>query len=100
VAIAQVDGQVLLEWPPVAGAEHYEVWTAVNDPYFSPGADCAAAANCSVTMSTSYTPEHALGDPGDNYAYVVRAANACGGGAVSPASNATAEFDYDLVPGG
>jgi hypothetical protein len=91
--------QVHLAWDAAAGAAYYEVWYAANQPYFTPGADCdnPAPYGCAYVAGSSFT--HAsLGDPAQNYSYVVRSGNSCG--AVSPVSSVrVGEFDYPVVPG-
>jgi len=99
LSISQNGESVELNWSPVEGADAYEVWHAVNNPYFAPGDDCEAAANCQLTTTTSAEPEHGLGDASSNYSYIVRARNDCGGKAVSPDSGIAGEFDFDLSAG-
>ena len=93
-----LDG-VELTWSPAADASAYQVWSAVNDPAFTPapGADCAAAANCALQSGTTYTQAGARGDAAQNYTFFVQAVSACGG--VSGVSNRVGEFDYALTPG-
>ena len=93
-----LDG-VELTWSPASGASQYQVWSAVNDPFFAPasGADCAAAANCALQSGTTYTQAGARGAAAQNYTFVVQAVSACGG--VSGVSNRVGEFDYALTPG-
>ena len=81
LAVAKLNStQVKLTWGAVTGADHYEVWSAVNQPYFVPGADCTKPApyTCTKVTGTSQTVT-ALGDPTNNRTYAVLAANACGG---------------------
>lgn len=99
VGISLANDQVTLEWQAAAGADRYEVWSNGDDPYFTPGENCEAASNCTLTTETVFYPENGVGDAGLNFSYLVRAANDCGGGAISAASNRTAEFDYQVVPG-
>jgi subtilisin family serine protease len=90
--------QVQLRWGSAAGATGYQVWRAVNDPYFTAGASCAFPAPyaCETVTETSYL--HAsLGDPAQETTYEVRAANACGTAATAPPR--AAEFEYALTPG-
>ena len=100
VAIAQAGGsQVAVTWAAVAGADHYEVWRATNEPYFVPGMNCAAPGiyGCATVVGMSY-PDAGLGDPLNNYTYAVPAVSACG--AKSAASYPRAgEFVFALVPG-
>lgn len=90
--------QVQLTWSPVVDAVYYEVWSAVNDPYFTPGSDCSTPGPyaCAYVAGASYTTT-VLGDPGDNHSYLVRAANACGAVSTGPHER-SAEFEFDLLP--
>lgn len=91
--------QAQVTWNAAAGATYYEVWYAANQPYFTPGADCGNPApyGCAYVAGTSFT-HTALGNPTQNYTYVIRGGNACA--AVSPAlSGRVGEFDYAVVPG-
>ena len=99
LSISQNGEGVELSWSPAEGADIYEVWHDVNNPYFSPGDDCETAANCQLTTSTSAEPEHGRGDAGSNYSYIVLARNDCGGKAVSQDSGITGEFDFELTAG-
>lgn len=89
---------VLLSWSAVAGADQYQVWRGVNDPYFAPapGAECTPAVGCQVVTTTGFA-DPLLGDPAANHSYLVRAAKSCG--AVSADSNRVGEFEYALTPG-
>ena len=95
-SISQIGAGVELNWSPVAGADIYEVWYAINNPYFTPGDDCEAAANCQLATSPPAEPDHGSGNPDDNYSYIIRARNGCGGKAVSPDSQTVGEFDFSL----
>ena len=86
---------VTLSWNAVSGADHYEVWQSVNDFYFLPGSDCAAAPNCTTTTNTSI--QQPLGDVDNNYAYVVLAVDANGNR--SGILNRTGTFNFPLTPG-
>ncbi len=96
---AQNASTARLAWAE-AGAATYEVWYAPNQPFFDPaGMTCASPAPyaCSVTSALSF--DHAgLGSVADSYAYVVRAANACGSANATP-SNRVAEFEFALTAG-
>ncbi|HSH05436.1 MAG TPA: zinc-dependent metalloprotease family protein [Anaerolineae bacterium] len=87
-----------MSWSPVGDADQYEIWWGVNDPYFMPGADCGAASNCAIDTASPYSSGNGVGDAGNNYSYVLRAANSCGATA-SDMSNRTGEFDYGILPG-
>ncbi|HSH05530.1 MAG TPA: T9SS-dependent M36 family metallopeptidase [Anaerolineae bacterium] len=87
-----------LSWMDAPDADMYEVWWGVNDPYFMPGADCSAAANCTTVGGSPYTTTVGLGDAANNYSYVTRAANSCG--ATAPDMSAhVGQFDYNVIPG-
>lgn len=88
---------VQLTWPAASGATQYEVWQAVNTPYFDPtGKSCASPAPyaCTTTASLTYLTAE-LGDAGENHTYIVRGANACG--QVAGNSARKSEFDFALV---
>lgn len=95
LAIAPLATQgVQLAWTPADGASAYHLWWD-DAPYFEPGADCFAAANCrAVTVPTADAPWPTVAGL---TAWVVQAAKWC---AVAPASNRVAAFRYDLVAGG
>jgi hypothetical protein len=100
VTIAEVANGVSLNWSIIPNAESYEVWYAINDPYFVPSGDCALAANCTVESGVSNMPAHDIGNPIDNYYYAVVAINSCGGGSASAvATTRTAHFDFAIVVG-
>ncbi len=90
--------EVRLAWGSVARATGYQVWRAVNEPYFAAGANCASPApyGCETVTGTSYL--HAsLGDPAYNTTYLVRPVNACGAAAGAPPR--AGGFGYALRPG-
>ena len=99
-AIRRLDSsQVQVTWGAATDATYYEVWYAANQPYFTPGTDCGNPApyGCAYEAGTSFT-HTSLGDPAQNYAYVIRGGNACA--AVSPSpSGRVGEFEYDVLPG-
>lgn len=96
VSIARSGSDVELSWASVSGADHYEVWYAVNAPYFLPGDDCAASPTCTAVSTTAYRHTGATGNVANNYSYVVLAVDASGR---SSLYNRVGEFDYDLTPG-
>ena len=90
-------GELLLSWDPVADAVAYEVWRHAEDPYFTAGDDCEAAAACTVTGSPPFSDPGSLGDEGFNHSYRVRARNGCA--LVAPASAPLGTFTFSLTPG-
>ena len=92
---------VELSWDDVGGpADHYEVWRS-GTPYFDPG-DAGAQriannipANPNAKIVYTDAADH-LGDPDTNDYYLVR--TIYDNGNASPASNATAAFDFALTP--
>jgi subtilisin family serine protease len=103
--ISRLDATTLeLSWDAVPGATNdtrYEVWHAVNAPYFAPGATCGNDPDpmgCKEVNSTTYT-RTALGDPADNYTFVVLSIPRCGAASTAAAAYRTGEFDYALTPG-
>ncbi len=100
LSIARLDAtQVKLTWPAAVGANHYELWSAANQPYFTPGASCSSpgALRCTSVAGTSYT-DAVLGSATNNYTYVVRAVSACGSTSLSTTGRA-GEFEYTLQRG-
>ena len=95
VTIVSTGAEVTLSWQPVAAADQYEVWQAVNDPYFDPGEDCNDASSCTTTSDT--TIPQPLGDVAHNYTFVVLAANA--NGDRSGIANRVGTFSFALTPG-
>ena len=90
------NNQVQLAWPAPAGAARYQVWRALNAPYFTPGADCSSpgAYACTETTATSYPDNVAA----DNPTYVVRAVSTCGGYS-GAAYQHVGRFRFSLIPG-
>ena len=90
------NNQVELAWPAPAGAERYQVWRALNEPYFTPGDDCSSpgAYACTETIATSY-PDNVTAD---NPTYVVRALSTCGGYS-DAAYQHVGRFRFSLIPG-
>ena len=98
VAISRIDATTLqLKWNQVPGATGYEVWHAINAPYFAPGATCAGNPNCTAVAGTTH-PEADLGDPVNNHTFVVLSSSRRDASAATPA-NRTGEFDFGLTPG-
>ncbi|HSH02660.1 MAG TPA: FG-GAP-like repeat-containing protein [Anaerolineae bacterium] len=77
------------------GATNYQLWWSSSDPYFSAG-DAGSTVADTVTEPPA-THIGGLGDAGTNYYYLVIGQASCG--ASSLASNRTAEFDFNIVPG-
>lgn len=100
LAITRIDDtHVQVTWAPVAGADHYEVWSAINAPYFDVGADCGNPDPfaCAETGGTSFVAA-SLDSPASNLTYAVRAVNACGAvSAFTPGR--VGEFEYEMLPG-
>jgi hypothetical protein len=100
LTIARGDSmQTELIWNAATGADHYEIWSAVNAPYFTPGADCfhPDPFGCADAAGTSFEDE-SLGGSTGNRTYVARAVSACG--AVSPlGSLRVGVFEYEVVLG-
>ena len=90
------DDQVQLVWTVPAGAARYQVWRALNDPHFIPGADCSSPGvyTCAETTATSYPDNVAA----DNPTYVVRAISTCGGYS-DAAYQRVGRFRFSLIPG-
>jgi hypothetical protein len=86
-AIAAAGGDVALSW---AGGATANIYRASNDPYFTPGAAYASG------VSSSWSDVGALGNPANNYSYVIRASNGCGESANSQRLGA---FTFGIVPG-
>jgi serine protease AprX len=89
---------VQLSWTPVLGATSYEVWSATNEPYFTPPPDtvCASNPQCAAVLGT--TAQTTLGGPTSNYSYVVLSSHRCGA-TTTDLSKRMGEFAYSLVPG-
>ncbi|MEM7117529.1 MAG: hypothetical protein AAF614_34165 [Chloroflexota bacterium] len=90
------NGELTLNWSAV-DADEYELWTTINAPYIPTNQSCETANNCIVTTATSVTMQ-GVADSAENYTYTVVPRNECAGGS-SSAATATAEFDFDIVPG-
>lgn len=85
-----------LSWS--GSATQFEVWWS-TDPYFTPGSSCAADPNCAVAAGNSYTHSGAAA-AGDNYYYLIQAADTCGTGIVTGASaDQMGKFIFAVVPG-
>ncbi len=92
-SIAAANGSVQLSWDSVDGAAQYDIYRAVDDPYFTP-VDPPYASD--VTSPWQDPDPNALGDPAQNYYYVVRARDGNGNTSDGPHQG---EFDFALVPG-
>lgn len=82
-----------MTWPAATRALQYDIHHAVDDPYFGPNPATAttAALNWTDTVNAGE-----IGDPANNYYYLVRTTNGCGDG---PISQRVGEFDFALTPG-
>lgn len=74
--------------------DHYVIYRKANDPYFTPTASDILASN---VTGTTYSDTGALGDPDNNYFYVVKAVSDVG--KTSAISNRIGEFDFALTRG-
>ncbi len=92
-AVSIAGGTTQLVWPVVTGATQYDVYRAINEPYFTP-ADSAYADN--VTSPWQDPDPNAIGEVGQNRYYIVRARDA--DGHISDGAR-HGEFDFALVPG-
>jgi hypothetical protein len=100
LAAARVDdSQVKVTWDAATGADHYEIWSAINAPYFTPGGDCGSPGpfGCTYVTGTSFV-DASLGNPTSNTTYAVRAVSVCGA-ASSLSPGRIGEFAYNLLPG-
>ncbi|MCA9948129.1 MAG: hypothetical protein KDE48_00655 [Anaerolineales bacterium] len=91
-ASANVNGtDIDLAWT-ATGADLYAILRGVNDPYLS-----SRGILVTTTAATSYSDTDRIGDPANNYFYIVIANNICG--AASARSNYAGEFDFSIEPG-
>ncbi|MCK5920022.1 MAG: hypothetical protein KAG66_03725, partial [Methylococcales bacterium] len=95
MGINRVGTNVTIDWSG-GTADFYEVWHGLNAPYFTPGADCAMAANCTVAATSPHS-SGVWSTPGNNYAYVVVAGNSCG--TSETAVSRVGDFSFDLEAG-
>ena len=88
--------ELQLAWTAPVGAVRYQVWRALNEAYFTPGADCSSpgAYACTETIATSY-PDNVTAD---NPIYAVRALSTCGGYS-DAAYQHVGRFRFSLIPG-
>jgi carboxypeptidase T len=98
LAIFATGSNVELSWSAVAGADHYQVWRAENDPFFAPPLDaqCTESAGCIPVAGPDYV-DSVLGDPANDHTYLVRPVAACG--AVAAAAGRVGEFEFGLFLG-
>ncbi|PKO21093.1 MAG: hypothetical protein CVU38_16635 [Chloroflexi bacterium HGW-Chloroflexi-1] len=82
---------VSLSWTRYDDVCGYEVHRS-QSPYFSPN---EATLVVRVVQNAGFSSYVGVGDPNNNYFYVVRSLT----GSDSPASNTVGEFDFALVPG-
>ena len=91
------EGRLELAWSAVPYASGYEVWHAVDDPYFAPGADCD---NPGILGCTEVAlPAITLDLPAASTTYAVRAVSD-EGAAPSLSPDRVGVFVYDLASGG
>ncbi|MCB9433950.1 MAG: S8 family serine peptidase [Ardenticatenaceae bacterium] len=96
VNLTPTDSNITLDWANVPGTIGYEVWWADNDPYFAPGANCAAASNCALVADNTFTHSGVVYDPDHNITYLVFAGNC------TAPSNPLAHwgiFNFNITPG-
>ncbi|HSH05903.1 MAG TPA: VCBS repeat-containing protein [Anaerolineae bacterium] len=84
---------IILTWSDAA-ADQYEVWHHTT-PYTNSGTDCAAASNCTLTTTLTYTDNNAITTDTLNI-YQLIATNSCG---LQAPTTETGTFTYDLTPG-
>ena len=93
--------RVEVTWAAAAGAVQYEVWSAIDEPYFAPppGATCNVPwpYTCSITAGAGFE-EAALNSPATHTVYLVRAASSCGATSGFGLGR-VGEFEYDLQRG-
>ena len=102
IATMNVNGtHIDLAWTGT-GADTYQIHRNANGFYFNPTAGNQIGGTSSPSHTDS-TP-NIIGDPTNNYGYVVVAMNYCeglsgGGGSASAPSNQVGEFDFSIVAG-
>ena len=82
-----------LTWPSVAGVSQYDIYRAIDDPYFRTSGSLYASDAVSGWMDYD---SNALGKPDHNYFYLIHALDASGNASYGPYQG---EFDFALVPG-
>lgn len=98
--ISQASNDALLSWSPVTLdingdpeiVDHYTVYRS-TEPYFVP----TVAEAIATTAGTTYTDSGAIGDPSQNYYYVVTAVDLASNEAA--VSNRVGEHDFAMTPG-
>ena len=109
MTLARLGGTVKLSWPHRLDSASYEVWRGTT-PYFDPAAGQGVqvstvnagfvGAGASFSAEDNGTnppaPGPIIGDPAQNYFWVIRSRN---GDGISANSNRVGEFDFRLVPG-
>ena len=91
--IDQSGANVLLSWGADANASVFEVHRATDAPYFAPTAGSLIATK----TGTTHTDAGKIGQPANNYYYLIQAVG-CSGGAKVPSQH-VGEFDFAIVPG-
>jgi len=88
-----VDGvNIELDWSAVQGATSYNIYSALDEPYFMPGSPY------DDTTTMPWPDDGAAGDPAENHYYIVRSVG-CTGPIESDNSQRLGEFDFALAPG-
>ncbi len=89
-------GELVLEWVACPGASRYWVYGAVNETYFEPGTEQPYAYRLCVLPgnTTMWSSSNGIGDPLENWVYIVMAVNSAD--EVICSSNRVAEHDYSL----
>ncbi len=91
------EGLLELTWSAVPDASGYEVWHAVNDPFFAPGDNCDTPGILGCTEVA--LPGITLDLPAASTTYAVRSVSDIGS-APSLSTGRVGVFVYDLAPGG
>ncbi|MBN1425229.1 hypothetical protein JXA88_11805 [Candidatus Fermentibacteria bacterium] len=97
IAGTEAGGLYTLSWEPYDGAAEFWVFGAGNNQIFVPGA--APGFDNRLTQlpstETTWSTPNGLGDPAQNWTYLLMAVNA--GGVELARSNRVGEFDYQVV---
>jgi hypothetical protein len=88
-----------LAWSHNTADSFYEVWRAVDSPYFMPG-DTGSELRQTLQAADGifeYTDAGVVGDAASQHYYLLRSGNACGD--YAPTFLRGGEFDFSLTPG-